>query len=177
MSEFLSHPAFLPALIGFLAGIFLTFFFLSSRLSALRTAALKQEKKAAQTIAHLKIEESTLQAEIANLRTSESLLIKQQEELEGLHRSEQEKKQVMSEHLSQAEAILRDGMIKLESTVLNAIRKSRSREDLNDFVPHITSAKETPREEQFEGFTMEQSHTKAESAANVLRAALDSSKL
>ncbi len=186
MPEFLSHSAFLPALIGFLAGIFLAFFFLSRSLSIMRTAVTQQEKNAARTIADLKAEQSALQNEIASLRAMESRLIKRQGELETLSGSDEERREALLEHLLQNEATLRDGLIRLENTLLNAIRKSPSPSpspsssppspvsaDLGDFVPHVPSQKESPREENFEGFVMEQPKVKAESAANVLRAALN----
>jgi hypothetical protein len=173
MSEFFTHPAFLPSFIGFLAGIFLAFFLLSFRLSALRTATLEQEKTAAKTIANLEAEEAALRSDLATLRGSESRLIKRQGELEALCSTEQERQEGMAQHLLQTEAALRDGLTKLENTVLNAIRKSQAREDAMDFVPLVKSQKETPREKNFEGFVMEQPTAKAESAANVFRAALE----
>lgn len=176
MLEFLSHPSFLPALIGFLGGILLTFFFLAPRLSALRLATLKQEKSAANTIAELKTEQSALQTEIASLRSSESRLIKRHGELEALSSSSKERQETVVDHLKQSEATLHEKFNKLENSLLNAIRKSQGPLSTEDFVPHIPAQHETPREEHFEGFVTEQSQVKAESAANVLRAALENPK-
>ncbi len=173
MTEFLSHPAVLPALLGFLGGVFLTFFTLSLRLSALGTAAIQQEKADAKTIADLKTEESALQNEVSSLRTSESRLIKRQGELEAIAGTEEQRREALSQQLSQTDASLQNGLIRLEKTLLNALRQSQPKEEITDFVPHLPAQKETPREYNFEGFVAEPPAAKAESAANVLRAALN----
>jgi len=159
MSEFFSHPAFLPAILGFFLGGSLAFFFLSHRLSALRSATVTQEKS---------------------------------------------RREATSELLKQTDSTLRHGLIKLENAVLNAVRKSQpavpaqasakktgaapqakktlpqpskiSPQELanDDFVPLVQDGKETPREENFEGFVTEEPAAKAELAAHVLRSALDS---
>ena len=200
MSEFFSHPAFLPALLGFLVGSSLIFFILSNRLSALRTATLAQEKSSAKTIANLQTEVAAVHEELDHLRSTESRLMKRQGELEALSSTEKERQDTTSKLLRQTDVTLRDGLIKLENAVLNAVRKSQpmaastpitstqvsqpsppapsttvqdfSKDQTMDFVPLVEGGQETPREESFEGFVAEQPAAKAGSAANDLRAAL-----
>ena len=204
MSEFFSHPAFLPAILGFLVGGSLAFFFLSHRLSALRAATVTQEKSSAKTISKLKTEVASVHEELDLLRSNESRLMKRQGELEAISGTEQERREATSELLKQTDSTLRHGLIKLENAVLNAVRKSQpavpaqttakkavaapqAKKNLpqpskatpqelsnDDFVPLVQGGKETPREENFEGFVTEEPASKAESAAHVLRAALDS---
>ena len=120
----------------------------------------------------LKGEQSALKNELAMARTSESQLAKRQGELEAIALAEQARRKDEGQIIKQTESTLQDGFIRLENKVLNAVRKSQPREQITEFVPLAQQPTETPREENFEGFVMEQPVVKAKSAANSLRAAI-----
>jgi len=104
MSEFFSHPAFLPAILGFLVGGSLAFLILSNRLSALRAATITQEKTSAKTIANLQTEVAAVHEELDRLRSTESRLMKRQGELEALASTEKERQEATSALLKQTDS-------------------------------------------------------------------------
>lgn len=200
MSEFFNHPAFLPALISGVATAILFSIIGGFRIDSLRTATRKREKEANQTIADLHGEETILRAKLANQRTSEVDLIKEIGELEARTKSDRQREEEMAQFLAFAKSTLQTELRKHEKVILSSAigvsqaipaapkpapvsvsAPSHAPHDDRDFVPiqnprptaSAPAPAETPREANFEGFVIDQSSQKSESAANDLRAALD----
>lgn len=200
MPEFFNHPAFLPALISGVATAILFTIIAGFRMDSLRTAARKREKEAKLTIADLQAEETILRAKLANQRTSEVDLIKKLGGLAAHTKSDKRRDEEMAQLLAFTKSTLQNEFRKHEKIILNpaiGVRQappatpkpasvsvsatSHAPHDDRDFVPiqnprppaPAPAPAETPREANFEGFVMDQSSQKSESAANVLRAALD----
>ena len=201
MTEFLDSPALVPSLIGFLAGVLFTGLFSVIKGFLARTAVRANEKLTDEKIAILKSKNSALMTEIATLRSSEARFLKHQGELEALTRVDRERREEMAGFLESTKSTLKDELKKQEQIVVEAIENipqpappqpiipipvptspapaptppanpTISLDDL-DFVPIKTEPGETPAAEKFEGFAIDNNAEKAESAANVFRAALE----
>lgn len=195
MLEFLNHPAFIPALFGFVGGIFLAAVIASVRVRLASAAASANQRVASDKISRLKSENSALQTEIATLRSAEARLLKHQGELEAATKSSEERnkeissvlratRQAIQKDLKESEKALRKAMAEIspsrplqpspppsiESTMTKE-QKPKFDDDL-DFVPAEnlpTPARPSasPRE-----LPDEEPAAKAELAANAFRAAL-----
>ncbi len=203
MTEFLDSPALVPSLIGFLAGVLFTGLFSVIKGFLARTAGRANEKLTDEKIAILKSKNSALMTEIATLRSSEARFLKHQGELEALTRVDRERREEMAGFLKSTKSTLKDELKKQEKIVIEAIgnipqpeppqpiipipvptspapapaptppaNPTISLDDL-DFVPIKTEPGQTPAAEKFEGFAIDNNAEKAESAANVFRAALE----
>lgn len=202
MTEFLESPALIPSLIGFLAGVVFTGVFSMIKGHLARTAMRANEKLTDEKLAILKSENSALLTEIATLRSSEARFMKHQGELEALAKLDQERREEMAEFLKSTKSTLRGELKKQEKIVIKAIEnipqpvlppqlvptpgqpvteaKTKpaapvtpqvAKDDL-DFVPIKPAPGQIPEAEKFEGFGVDTTAEKAESAANMLRAAL-----
>lgn len=192
MLEILDHPAFYPALYGFLGGLVFTWFVFSIRLGAVRKAAKASEKATAEKAATASSEKSALETEIATLRSNEARLMKYQGELESRTKSDQKRNEEFSRLLDQLKEELESALNAREKVLLKAIDKIELTapappvittepaptpvEDL-DFVPlenlpGAATREEEEEEPDFIGFDVDETTTKAESAANAFREAL-----
>lgn len=197
MTEFLNSPALIPSLIGFLAGVIFTGFFSAIKGHLAKSVVRTNEKLTDEKLAILKSENSALLTEIATLRSSEARFIKHQGELEALAKIEHERREEMDRFLESTKSTLQEELKKQEKVVLEAIEKVKAppaaapemiapiamptpaatpptiaRDDL-DFVPLKTPPPPAPAAAKFEGFAIDTTAEKAESAANVFRAALE----
>lgn len=193
MLEILNHPAFYPALFGFLGGLVLVWLIFSVRLRFARAAARATEKASSEKLANLASQKSALETEVATLRVNEARLIKYQGELEGRTKSDEQRTRdfaslvkAMQENLGTAlearekvllEAISRLSIAPPVAPVVAPEPTPASIEDL-DFVPleNLPGEGAEPEEEEedtsFQGFDLDQTAAKAESAANAFREAL-----
>ena len=193
MLEILNHPAFYPALLGFLGGLVFTWFVFSIRLRFVRSAAKAAEKATSGKVATLVSEKSALETEIAALRSTEARIMKHQGELESRAKSDEARSKEFAGLLEKMNEQLEAAFASRERTLLAAIDKieaapplpsvtkpaepsSAVAEDL-DFVPleNLPDAGEEKKKEisaDFVGFDVEETAAKAESAANAFREAL-----
>lgn len=192
MLEILNHPAFYPALYGFLGGAVLVWLISAIRLAGARARASAAEKAAGEKVAAVKSEKSTLEDKIATLRTNESRLMKHQGQLEGLAKSDDQRQKDLAVLTKTVTESLVKSLAGHEKAILDAIENIKvtapvepsgqspivpaAPEDL-DFVPleNLPGATEDDAAEQKgapDHFVVDQTDAKAESAANVFREAL-----
>ena len=192
MLEYLEHPAFYPALYGFLGGVVLIWLISAVRLRLTRAAARAAEKAAAEKVSSLVSEKSALENEIATLRSTESRIMKHQGELEARAKSDQQRDKDLGRVVKSMQDTLETIVAAREKTLLEAIAKIAAKTppataaapqnpvspaalDEDDFVPpeNLPAAEDTGEEDSaFEGFDLDQTAAKAESAANAFRDAL-----
>lgn len=82
MPEFFQNPSVLSALVGFIGGAVFAVLVLMIRISSLRSTLEEREKATSKDLANLEASEANLRAEVDQLRSSESSLLKSQSELE-----------------------------------------------------------------------------------------------
>jgi hypothetical protein len=199
MLEILNHPAFYPALFGFLGGFFPVWLIFSVRLRFLREASRASQRAAADKLATAASLKSALETEIATLRMNEARLVKHQGELEGRGKSDEQRTRDFARLIKAMQENLETALQAREQTLLEAISRlavapppvpvvasdpgsssatGPAGVDDFDFVPleNLPGEAEENEQEEQDGSSprgdCEPSAAKAESAANAFREAL-----
>jgi len=188
MLELYHDPAFFPALYGFLAGSIPMILIASVRGRLARSRARAKQKTADETIERISSEKSALSTEIGKLRSNVSRLIKHQGQLEGLAKSEDQKERELGRLVKATCESIQTHLQVQKSVILEAISAipatrvaepdtpgpvEPSLPDDLDFVPLENIPSASDESTAFEGLDADQSASKAESAANIFRAALN----